>query len=394
LFRDQVEAYMNHKLFEPVAKGSGTTNATLLGPDGAQTGQAMIKARLYPIDQTIQAVENKDFGLASHIPHMIDAMTQADMKAMMDDKVLGPHLIALKAAIALSPTLGEKIYFQTHEGIDAAMLAFVKNRQTGMVSKGTSVTEGLRKIIESGRPSVAAKPLLDVASWVHDGTLTDDDQKRTVAKAFFDFSNQGNLKLFPQDRYEQQGKNRVFIPGREFMFKDLTSPKMTDEMKRLGPQTWNMYKTYVEHEHGNSIFKDQLRQLEQFSEAEYLKGIDIAWDDKDGHFHAKAKGGYTGLGPSDEVPANVQKVIANVNEGLDSLNYIGKKDGKTPTVYTLQKLRELGADLGGFSGIPAEMLKAVQGSTVSGFKMLPGETKAQARERIQKKESSGGNNNE
>ena len=47
---------------KPVAKGSGTTTATLLGPDGAQTGQAMIKARLYPIDQAIQAVENKDFG--------------------------------------------------------------------------------------------------------------------------------------------------------------------------------------------------------------------------------------------------------------------------------------------------------------------------------------------
>jgi hypothetical protein len=388
LLYDQHESLMNRKLFEPISKGSGTTNATLLGPDGAQTGQAMIKARLYPIAQTIQAVENKDFGLASHIPHMIDAMTQADMKAMMDDKELGPHLTALKAAIALSPTLGEKIYFQTHEGIDAAMLAFVKNRQVGMVAHGTSLIDGLQELIKSGRTSLAAKPLLDVASWVHDGTLTNDDQKRTVAKSFFDYSNQGVLKLFSQDRYEQQGKNRVFIPGREFMFKDLTSPKMADEMKRLGPQTWNMYKTYVDKEHGESIFLGQLRQLEQFSSGRNFKGLDVAWDDKDGHFHAK---GNTPFSPG--VPPAVQRTIDQVNEGLDSYNYIAEKDGQSKTVYTLKKLRELHIDLGGFTGIPAEMLKAVQGSTVSGFKMLPGETKAQARERIQKKETEGGDNN-
>jgi hypothetical protein len=287
----------------------------------------------------------------------------------------------LKAAVALNPTLGEKFYFQTHEGLDATMLAFVKNRQVGMVSKGTPVTEGLQKIIESGRPSVAAKPLLDVASWVHDGTLTNDDQKRTVAKAFFDFSNQGNLKLFPQDRYEQQGKNRVFIPGREFMFKDLTSPKMTDEMKRLGPQTWNMYKTYVDKEHGESIFLGQIRQLEQFTSGKNFKGLDIGWDDEDGHFHVKGSTPY-----STGVPPAVQRTVDQVNEGLDSLNYIAKKDGKSPSVYTLNKLRELHIDLGGFSGIPAEMFKAVQGSTVSGFKMKPGETVSQAKERIRREE--------
>ncbi len=387
LMRDQHEAYMTNLLFAPVAKGSGTTNATLLGPDGATTGQAMIKARLYPIDQTIQAVENKDFGLASHIPHMIDAMTQADMKAMMDDKELGPHITALKAAIALSPTLGEKIYFQTHTGLDDAMLAFVKNRQTGIVAKGTPVSDAADTLAKSGKDPKAIKPILDVMQWVHDGTITDDDQKRTIAKAFFDSSNQGNLKFFSKDRYEQQGKNRTFIPGREFIFKDLTNPKITDEMKRLGPQTWNMYKTYVEHEHGNSIFKDQLRQLEQFSNDQVLGGIDIGWDDKDGHFHAKPKGSsYSGLGPRDEVPQNVQKVIDNVNSGLDSLNYIGKKDGKSPSVYTLQSLRRLGIDLGGFTGIPAEMFKAVQGSTVQGFKMKPGETTAQIKERIRKEE--------
>jgi hypothetical protein len=389
LLRDQHESLMTRKLFEPVTKGSGTTNATLLGPDGAQTGQAMIKARLYPIDQTIQAVENKDFGLATYIPHMVDAFTQADIKAMMDDKELRPHIVDLLAMIKLSPQLGEKIYFQTHEGIDKAMLAFVQNRQVGMVAKGTPVTDGLQELIKSGRASVAAKPMLDVANWIHDGTLTNDDQKRTVAKAFFDFSNQGNLKLFPQDRYEQQGKNRVFIPGREFMFKDLTSPKMTDEMKRLGPQTWNMYKTYVDKEHGESIFLSQIRQLEQFTTGPNFKGLEIAWDDKDGHFHAK---GSTRFSPG--VPPAVERTIAQVNEGLDSLNYIGKKDGQSPSVYTLRKLRELGADLGGFSGIPAEMLKAVQGSTTQGFKMLPGETKAQARERIQNKGKSSGDNNE
>lgn len=387
LLRDQHEGLMTRKLFEPISKGSGTTNATLLGPDGAATGQAMIKARLYPIDQTIQAVESKDFGLASHIPHMIDAFTQADMKAMMDDKELGPHLAQLKAAIALSPTLGEKIYFQTHTGLDAAMLAFVKNRQTGIVGKGTLVNDSMNTLAESGKDPKAIRPIMDMLKWVHDGTITDDNQKRTVAKAFFDSANVGNLKFFPKDRYEQNGRDRTFIPGREFLFKDLTNPKVTDEMKRLGPITWNMYKNYVDREHGESIFMGQIRQLEQFSSGPNFKGLEIGWDDKEGKFHVKGKTPFT---PG--VPPAVQKVVDQVNDGLESLNYIGKKDGKSPSVYTLNKLRELHVDLGGFTGIPAEMLKAVHGSTAQGFKMKPGETTAQARERLIKEKQSGDNN--
>jgi hypothetical protein len=390
LLRDQQEAAMEKELFRPLEKNSGKTTATLLGAggeDGAAKGRAQIQTALGAVDRVIQAVENKDFGLASYIPAQHNAMVQAATKSMLDDKDLGPHMINLGAAAKISPEWGQKLYEANHPDVSEALQAWDKNREVGMVTKGTPANDAAKVLIDYGKNPQAARSLVEkvdlISKPAKDGGLRDDNQKRNVAKSFFDAANQGFLKNFPNDSYERD-RNGVlqYKPGRMAIFKRMTKDANADEMKRLGPETWNMYKTYVEHEHGDILFTGQLKQLDQFTENKYFKDLDFGWDDKEGHFHVKPKAGTTTF---KDVPPAVKRVIDQVNTGLDSLNYIAKKDGHSSTVYTLQKLRELNFNFEGFSGIPAEMLGAVEKSTsAKPVTLQPGEDIAAAKARIKK----------
>lgn len=409
--RQQTSDYMTSVLFAPEAQerppgfvgpmppktdqyGRMQSVATKLGPNGAADGKAMIDSALYPIDQVIQAIESKDWGLSSHIPHMVEAYTQKDIASIMANPTLRQHMTQLKAMVELNPQYGEKYFTANFPEGSTAIQAWIKDQKLSQIQSGTPIVDGFDALTKYKINPQAASELIDGVTDIYmptkDGGLKSDDSKRNAAKAFFADANKGLLKYFPEDRWDKVGKDTVFIPGRLSIFKKMTDPRVTDEMKRLGPETWSMYKAWTEGEHDNNIFRGQLQTLNKLPDD--FSRLDFGWNDKAGHFEVKVKPEQGKRLGQYRIPDQVKSLIDNVNNGLDSLNHIAEKDGVSPTVYTLQRLREFGFQSGdNFTGIPKELHDAVQNST--NFPVLhqkdirPGETPERALARKRREEA-------
>jgi len=100
------------------------------------------------------------------------------------------------------------------------------------------------------------------------GTPTTDpgmlQGKLNIAKYFFDPQNIGTLSNLKLDVYDDKGNK---IPGRESMFRVLSSPETSRSIKELSksdPQIERNYKDYIEYEWGQKIFSEHLNQMKDF----------------------------------------------------------------------------------------------------------------------------------
>lgn len=357
---------------QPVTDEAGRTKrlVTMMGPNGASEAKAMRDATFHVYDELIDAIQNKDWGLATHIPHMLEATTDAQIKSMMSNPNLGKYLSQLKALVSINPQYGEKYFTANYPEAATAIQAWIKDQKLSQIQSGKPIVESFQTLADYGISNQAAQHLIDGVQDIwkspKEGGLENDDSKRMSAKSFFADANKGLLKFFPEDRYEQVGSSVRKIPGRMSIFQNLTDPRAAAEFKRLGGETWDMYKRWTVDAHRDNIFNNQLRIFESFPE-DYKK-LDFAWDDKSGHFLVKinqSKEAYPGMGARTpyRIPPAIQGTLNEVNKGLDSLNEIAKLDGHSPTVYTLQALKELNFQFEGFAGIPKELYRSIQKST-------------------------------
>lgn len=389
--------YLTGPIMDPTVKGpvqvpktdsEGRTMSTAsLLPNGVADAHTIMTSATQHLDEMREAIRNKEWGLSSHIAQMMDAHTDIKVKSMMQNPKLDDYFSSMRAAVKFNSDWGKKMFDLTVPDATAAMQSWMKDASVAQVAKAIPVVGPLNILAKSGEnPSTAQYLINNITSiWkpTTAGGLSDDDSKRNLAKSFFDGANKGMLKLFPDDRID----NGQFIPGRMSIFKKLTDPRVTDEMKRLGPETWDTYKKWVVSEHGDVLFNSQLRAFESFPQ-DYAQRLTFGWNDREGHFEVKPKPSNDKRTPS-RVPPPVSEMLANVNKGLDSLNYIGSKDNLSPTVYTLQALKQLNFRFGstdpdappGFTNIPKELLRSVQNSVKQGVEIRRGETAGDALKR-------------
>lgn len=352
------------------SQGRQMSTAALL-PNGVADARTIMNSAVQPIDDMREAIRNKEWGLSAHTAQMMDVYTDQRLKSMLADKDLVEYGASLRAAIKFNQDWGQKMFEATYPQGTAAMNGWIKNHQVAQVANANPLKDPLGKLAASGDNPQSAQYLINNITSVwktpQEGGLKDDESKRNVAKAFFAPENQGNLKFFPDDRFDTDARGLpTFIPGRMSIYKKMTDPRVTDEMKRLGPDTWDMYKKWVVHEHTDVLFNSQLRTFESFPQ-DYSQRLEFGWNDQSGHFEVKAKPSNDKRTPS-RVPPPVSDMLAKVNSGLDNINYIGAKDGLSPTVYTLKALKEMNFNFGsqdpneppGFKGIPQELLRSVQ----------------------------------
>jgi len=359
--------------------GNKITLASRLG--GVDKARAQIMGAVDFYDEQIKAVNNHDFGLATHMSQMLDATTDKDYATLMADKELGPYVRVMRAMTKANSQWGQHLFELAIPDATGKMNSWFKNHKVSNFNLGDPAIDTVKVIAENQTVLDASlarhyiQSVRDLWKTPAEGGLASDDSKRMAAKSYFQNSN-GITSYFPNDTTVKVRGRDIPVPGRMSMFRELTDDRVTKEMHRLGPETWNMYKNFAETEHGSFLFRNQIRNLMKIADDPDLVTM---WDNEKGEFHveqsptAKRQGVFTSVfakqaNAKSTSYNDAQPIVKQVNEGLKSMKTIAAEEGISPTLYALRKLQEIDFDFEGVSGIPAEMLKSLHLSTRPGTK--------------------------
>lgn len=377
----------------------------LIAVIGAPAAKEILDKQYGPMDNTIQLIQNKQYGLAfsnaNYVEHAVN-----DRSKELFDNVDKPATATEPARDGTSEYVRNMASIAKHggpqaaqqflvnsigKGLTPAMVQFAKDQKSKLAAQpdlpGNPAT--VKGIIENLQSKNIGKPRAGVDQGTADkekevfNSLTtfpsevllnpkiDDTSKKNVALGTYGPGNENIIAKFDKD--SRDPSKGFFIPGTHTIFNRLYNPDVTNEMFRLGrqdPQYWNMYKTTAVNEFGNNIFKSDILDLNEIQKSPNVQisysTIDHGWRADPVAFSDK-KGSQTGYGTAKIEADNINAKLEQLNLGIRSMAEIYKKDGKDPNAEVLRFMVGIGLDPTK-AGIPADMMKALTTSAADPFK--------------------------
>lgn len=355
---------------------------------------AVVAEKLKWYDDMIDRVDNKNLGGMFLTANMIKAQAEGTAAKIMKEFPLmavvkaaetigGPQFVPMfwqgaleaglspperNAMVALASKLGAQPNLQlgnTQQYNDM----FFRPTPTGKIYTLSQALEDVKPDPHDPAPTVVAsknlnKAITELPSRVLLNPDLAEGLKVNFAKAAFDPSNEGYI-----------GKIRG-TESKHSVFMDMSSPKITQEVWKLGqkdPNVWKMYKDWVGNEGLNQLINPELRSLNNIQSNPDIK---ITWDNEN-HQFGLTVGKDVNVNLSRRPPLNPGSDIAEyyspdrqmaqtvasasinkINNVLRSVANVYQQEGKDPNVYVIQSLMRMGFEPN-TDTIPSKMINAV-----------------------------------
>lgn len=327
----------------------------------------------------IGLLKDKQYGLAFRQLNAVSAMEAGDRYGLFTNPDAALASTArMSSLISKMPDKMQQEYFRTLTSTitEPRMRAWVQSMQDQIITQTqTDPTRPGKPVTVSQQIDEAQKKGIKLpgvySSFVNMVEMlpsphTPDNEKRKLAKAFFDPSNLGLITKF-----EKEGTDPVTgkpVQGGQYsVFARLTSPDITQTMYKLGGQDWQNYSDWVKQSFGRELLGPELKDLRTIQED---PGITLAWDSDNHRFilggpKPRPEGSspfeYQGVAAG-RTPQRIklEQTINRINNGLAHVSEVAKSEGSDVNSYLLNWINEMGSvDLEHLSGIPEKMLKAI-----------------------------------
>lgn len=320
--------------------------------------------RLY--DDVITFAKNKDYSMVYHVLNQNNAIVNKAKNELYKDPTVGEQTVRTQAVSeAVGPQVGSIMLADAIlGGMDKKYTAYVGGAKESMLGQpDPNNPTTLNGVIDDARSKKIADPgvyksLTEVAKVIARPDVYDKG-KVNAAIALFHPDNIGVLRKFAKDQPDPQDPSRI-IPGREAAFQIMTDPTVTDGIAKLPIPQQRMYRDWVEKEWGGIIARDQIKDLSQIKDRQFLKSHSIFWDSDTAQFEVRDARGR----PLDAVGANnaipVTQTVDKINEGLRNIAHVEKSAGGDINAYVVKVLSNSGFDFkNNVDGIPKKMMDAL-----------------------------------
>lgn len=364
--RAQIEQFLNSP------NENGVSRASLLGPTKTK---AIIDNSLAMHDLTLDAINNKDHGLAFRNLHLGTAFTQD----YFNQTLQSPDMRAIAGPLSfiqrISPN-GFKDAFDRIAG-DSSLTQGAKDFMTQQKTKQLTYrpSDPRPTWMQPNEPNPTMKSLLDKAQ------STPSLNNPATYKAATDMPEDVlNPKLDPKLRVNQAHATfdpvnidniSKFKPEQQMgIFSKWTKPDMTTEVKKLSdaydPKLWTNYQTFAERNFAR-LFHTEIQDLGHYTD---MQNVNVRFNPSTNHFEAIIQRGNNvpkqgGLGLDTRDPRTVlpqvQESLSRLNQGLDSMAVVAKTAGYPIQEYLAKSLVQFGARVDNINDPAGAFFQAVGG---------------------------------
>lgn len=267
----------------------GETKFSRMGPEKSKAAKELI---LNSWDRASNLIYNQNYGDAFALKSATEAKIDKASAGMVTDVNLAEHTTALAAGRRMLGEQAAGVLTQEaySKGFGKALGTYFHSNALKMVTQPNTSFGGPPKtfndVIEGakntparvGLPTNAAgdqktdttkkteaefvKTVLKQINIITDPSVKDDQAKLNVAQAAFSKENSTMLNQFVlENRDPVTGK---IADGQHAVFKQFTSPAITNEIFRLSkehPEVWDNYKNWVTHSWGRILFRNDILQM-------------------------------------------------------------------------------------------------------------------------------------
>lgn len=336
-------------------------------------------------------IHNEKWGLAAEQLNQNRAMAAIDQNKMMTSKELGVQTRLINAAKDW-PQFAEKFFQRlissSEIGADGkplpnlndGMKDYVKQQRMLMQIPPADVLKNPQSFRQSilnlndkvggseNTPIAATKIVLEGIKDVTDPKIEDGVKINTINAAFLP-ANRGMLNEIQKDYVNRRGQK---VQGQIDIYKDFTSPQMTDEVARLSKQNPTLmrnYQSWAKDEFSNVLLRQDIQSL---ADVQTYKGMVVTFTSDPKTGVARFSLAPTKLPTYDPQDVGTQPGIISerrmkaeyhldrINQGLENYAYIVKQAGGDINAEVVQMLGSKGIDPKGINmRIPEYMLEAV-----------------------------------
>lgn len=335
-------------------------------------------------------IQNKDFGLAGETIRQNRAMAALDQNKMMTSPELGMQTRLINAVEAW-PNYAQKMFDRLNldevgkdgkpKTLSDAMKDYIKQQRMLMQTPTPellgqppqSPKQSIQKInLKTGgaeNTPVAATNL--TLNMVHDITdpKVEPEVRARSAQAAFQNSNRGMLNEIQKDYVNRNGQK---ISGQIDVYKDFTSPDMTNSIKEMSgkqPGLMRQYQSWAKDEFSNILLRQDITSLRDIQN---YKGMVVKWS-VDNNGIARFDIPKTATPTYDPQDVSTQPGIISerrekalyhvdrINQALENYSYLVKQAGGDINAEMIGILSSHGVKPTGVANmrIPEHMLEAV-----------------------------------
>lgn len=209
------------------------------------------------------------------------------------------------------------------------------------------------------QPATTNEAFINQVGMIADPKVSDPIKER-LATFYFHPANSGILNRFRMDEVDERG---MVIPGRTAIYNKFADKKVAAALYKLGGESWENYKNFMEKEFGQGIYKVDIQNLSAFQAS---PGVYISWDTDNKRFGMHGPDSRidlltTNQGQGATIQPGLRRVLTRLNRGLVGLKNIAEVSGENVDQYLLDFMMEMGYNptKGSSDSIPDDILKAI-----------------------------------